>query len=98
MCLLVRFVNVCVQSAQRAVLGAVMKPFPSGVCWHLRVKLPAQGLRLTLQPSDRRVGVVQPGFEDAPGGGVQMGKLLWDLVGVGSLLLLPLVPMWEAGR
>lgn len=37
-------------------------------------------------------------FEDATGGGVQIGKLLWDLVGARSLLLLPLVPVWEARR
>lgn len=61
-----------------------MKSFPFGVYWHLRVKLPVQGLRLTLQSSDRRVGVVQPVFKDAAGGGVQIGKLLWDLVGVGA--------------
>jgi hypothetical protein len=57
-----------------------------------------RGLRLALQTSDRKVGVGQSVFEDATGGGVQIGKLLWDLVGARSLLLLPLVPVWEARR
>lgn len=41
--------------------------------------------------------MVQSVCEDATGGGDQIGKLLWDLVGAGSLLL-PLVPVWEARR
>lgn len=41
--------------------------------------------------------MVQSVCEDATGGGDQIGKLLWDLVGARSLLLL-FVPVWEAGR
>lgn len=76
--------------------GMVKKSFLFRVCWHLG-KISCAGLRLALEASDRRVGMVQSVCEDATGGGGQIGNLLWDMVGSRNLLL-PLVSVWEARR